>query len=625
MTCTHYKVTLRVCQIKICKKIKKNFFFSDFAAGTYPECGRGGIVSSVASQPENVIFQLLFSIVLQFSLEYFAYTGYLLWMACIFCTEHSMENQMKKVLVIGSGGREHALVWQLKQSPQVKKVFCAPGNAGIAADAECVNIKVDQLEKLAEFAVKEKIDLTVVGPEAPLCAGIVDVFKGKGLKIFGPDKIAAQLEGSKDFAKKFMVKYGIPTAASETFEDPAAACEYIEAQFAAGAKGIVVKADGLAAGKGVLVAENCTGAKDFVKECFDGAFGAAGTKVVIEEMLLGEEASVLALTDGKTIVQMVSSQDHKRIYDNDRGPNTGGMGAYSPAPVVTKEVEAIIEEEILKPFLEGINKENLYFRGVIFCGIMIYEGRPKVLEFNVRFGDPEIQPVMRRFQGDWYDVLDKTVDGRLDEAELKWSKDTAISVVMASGGYPGDYEKGKVITGLDRAAETGVVVFHCGTAKRGDNIVTDGGRVLGVSAIGSNIVQAIRHAYYGVGQINFDGMFYRKDIARKALMRNSLPMKKEKALRWLIILVVICAAWVQPFFNELCSTKFIIAKAVISAYLILRCLLLIGKKKFSARICFGTFAILAIMMMVVSMFAKRDLEKNARVPEKAPIVEPAQK
>ena len=295
---------------------------------------------------------------------------------------------MKKVLVIGSGGREHALVWQLKRSSQVEKVYCAPGNAGIAADAECVNIKVDELEKLADFAQSNGIDFTVVGPEAPLCAGIVDVFQSRKLAIFGPDKVAAQLEGSKDFAKKFMVKYNIPTAAYDTFENADDACKYIDAQFDAGVKGIVVKADGLAAGKGVLVAENRDGAKDFVKECFNGAFGTAGTRVVIEEMLTGEEASILALTDGKTIVPLVSSQDHKRIFDRDLGPNTGGMGAYSPAPVVTKAVSERINNEILQPFLKGINEEKLNFRGVIFCGLMIEDGVPKVLEFNVRFGDP---------------------------------------------------------------------------------------------------------------------------------------------------------------------------------------------------------------------------------------------
>ncbi len=525
---------------------------------------------------------------------------------------------MKKVLVVGSGGREHALVWQLKRSPQVKKVFCAPGNAGIAADAECVNIKVDQLEKLADFAEKEKIDLTVVGPEAPLCDGIVDVFKARGLKVFGPDKIAAQLEGSKDFAKKFMVKYGIPTAASETFEEPGAACEYIDSQFDAGVKGIVVKADGLAAGKGVLVAENRDGAKDFVKECFDGAFGSAGTKVVIEEMLLGEEASVLALTDGKTIIQMVSSQDHKRIFDNDRGPNTGGMGAYSPAPVVTKDVEALIETTILKPFLKGINEEKLNFRGVIFCGIMIYEGVPKVLEFNVRFGDPEIQPVMRRFVGDWYDVLEKTVDGKLDEAKLAWSKDAAVSVVIASGGYPGKYEKGKEITGLERAGECGAVVFHCGTAKKGDKIVTDGGRVLGISATGSSIFNARQGAYHAVRQIEFENMFYRNDISNKALRRHYMPMKAEKAWISLLVMAVLCAAWIQPFFNQACSLKYTIAKVFVSVFMLVRCALLIRQKRYSVRICVGSFVIIAIMAMMVSMFAKKEIEqKNAAAAQTA--------
>ena len=522
---------------------------------------------------------------------------------------------MKKVLVVGSGGREHALVWQLKRSPQVQKVFCAPGNAGIAADAECVNIKVDQLEKLADFAVKEKIDLTVVGPEAPLCDGIVDVFNARGLKVFGPDKFAAQLEGSKDFAKKFMVKYGIPTAVSETFESADAACAYIDAQFEAGVNGIVVKADGLAAGKGVLVAENRDGAKDFVKECFDGAFGAAGTKVVIEEMLVGEEASVLALTDGKTIVQMVSSQDHKRIFDNDCGPNTGGMGAYSPAPVVTKEVEELIETQVLKPFLKGINEEKLNFRGVIFCGIMVCDGKPKVLEFNVRFGDPEIQPVMRRFIGDWYDVLEKTVDGKLAEAKLEWSKEAAISVVIASGGYPGSYEKGKEITGLDNAAQIGAVVFHCGTAKKGDAIVTDGGRVLGVSYTNKSLFYAQRSAYAAVRQIFFENMFYRNDIGNKALFRMLKPMKAEKAWLWLGILAVCCLAWIQPFFNQECALKWLIAKVVISAYLLVRGMILIRQKKFSVRNCIGCFVILAIMAMMTTMLVDKEKKSVAAAAE----------
>ena len=505
---------------------------------------------------------------------------------------------MKKVLVIGSGGREHALVWQLKQSPQVGKVFCAPGNAGIAADAECVDIKVSELEKLADFAAEHKIDLTVVGPEAPLCDGIVDVFQRRKLKIFGPDKKAAQLEGSKDFAKQFMVKYGIPTAASETFEDPESACKYIDSQFDAGARGIVVKADGLAAGKGVLVAENRTGAKDFVKECFEGAFGSAGTKVVIEEKLNGEEASVLALTDGKTIVQMVSSQDHKRIFDRDRGPNTGGMGAYSPAPVVTKEVEALIETQVLKPFLKGINEENLYFRGVIFCGVMIEDGKPKVLEFNVRFGDPEIQPVMRRFIGDWYDVLDKTVDGRLANAKLEWSKECAISVVMASGGYPGDYEVGKEITGLDEAAATGAVVFHCGTAKKGGKIVTAGGRVLGVSATAKHIREAKFAAYYGVKQIKFDGMFFRNDISDKALRRPSKSIPRKKGFMILAALIVCSLMWIFFEKNSI-AMKYSVAKGAVSLYLALRVLILIWKDKLNYRIAMGSFMLLFFMMLLL--------------------------
>ncbi len=505
---------------------------------------------------------------------------------------------MKKVLVVGSGGREHALVWQLKQSPQVGKVFCAPGNAGIAADAECVNIKVSELEKLADFAVEHKIDLTVVGPEAPLCDGIVDVFQRRKLKIFGPDKKAAQLEGSKDFAKQFMVKYGIPTAASETFEDPESACKYIDSQFDAGVKGIVVKADGLAAGKGVLVAENRTGAKDFVKECFEGAFGAAGTKVVIEEKLEGEEASVLALTDGKTIIQMVSSQDHKRIFDRDRGPNTGGMGAYSPAPVVTKEVESLIETQVLQPFLKGINEENLYFRGVIFCGVMIDDGKPKVLEFNVRFGDPEIQPVMRRFIGDWYDVLDKTVDGQLANAKLEWSKETAISVVMASGGYPGEYETGKEITGLKEAADTGAVVFHCGTAKKGDKIVTSGGRVLGVSATAKNIREAKFAAYYGVKQIKFDGMFFRNDISDKALRRPSKKLPRKKGVLILAALIICSLLWIFMEKNAV-PMKYSVAKGAVSLYLSIRILLLIWKNKLNYRIAVGTFMLLFFMMILL--------------------------
>ncbi len=420
------------------------------------------------------------------------------------------------VLVVGSGGREHALVWQLKKSPSVTKVYCAPGNAGIAADAECVGISVGELEKLADFAAANKIDLTVVGPEAPLCDGIVDVFNARGLAVFGPDKYAAQLEGSKDFAKAFMLKYGIPTARAATFTDEASAAEYIRKEYANGESSVVIKADGLAAGKGVLVSESEEQALEFLHGCFDGVFGEAGAKVLIEECLIGEEASILALCDGNTIVPLVSSQDHKRVFDDDKGPNTGGMGAYSPAPVVTEEVWSLINEEILNPFLYGVQQEKLNFKGVIFVGIMVCDGKPKVLEFNVRFGDPEIQPVMRRFDGDWYDVLAKVAAGKLAEADLVWSDDPAVSVVLASGGYPGSYTKGHVITGLDEAAATGAVVFHAGTALKEGNIVNAGGRVLGVSARGVTIDEAIQKAYEAVDKIAFEGGFCRRDIGAKA-------------------------------------------------------------------------------------------------------------
>lgn len=422
-----------------------------------------------------------------------------------------------QVLVIGSGGREHALAWALSKSQQVDKVFCAPGNAGIAGIAECVDIPVTEQQKLLDFALKNQIDLTVVGPELPLCAGIADIFRENGLKIFGPSGAAAQLEGSKDFAKQFMRKYNIPTAKGEAFTSAEEAKNYIRQEFASGANGIVVKADGLAAGKGVLVAENEKQALDFVDGCFSGTFGQAGAKVVIEEKLDGEEASILALTDGKTIIPLVSSQDHKRIFDNDLGPNTGGMGAYSPAPVVTPKTAARINEFVLQPFLRGIQAEKLDFRGVIFVGLMIDKGQPKVLEFNVRFGDPEIQPVLRRFDGDWFDVLSKVADGNLASAKLVWSGEPAVSVVIAAGGYPDKYQKGDVISGLEEAAATGAVVFHAGSSFKEGKIVTNGGRVLGVSARGKTIPEAIANAYKAVEKIHFDKMQYRKDIGQKAL------------------------------------------------------------------------------------------------------------
>lgn len=423
------------------------------------------------------------------------------------------------ILVVGNGGREHVLCWKLKQSKMVNKVFCAPGNAGIARDAECVDIGVDELEKLADFAIEHRIGLTVAGPEAPLCAGIVDVFEKRGLKIFGPDKTAAQLEGSKSFAKDFMQRHGIPTAKAATFDHADAAIAYIRQEFAAGEKGIVIKADGLAAGKGVLVAQDENAAAEFVKDCFGGRFGGAGAKVLIEECLVGEEASILALTDGKTIVPLASSQDHKRAFDGDTGPNTGGMGSYSPAPVVDDAVMAEVKTLILERFLQGIQDDKLNFRGIIFVGIMVTEKVPKVLEFNVRFGDPEVQSVLSRLDSDLADAMLKTVEGRLAEASLKWSSDPAVCVVMASGGYPEHYEKGHVISGLAAAESDGVKVFHAGTAFKDGAIVNAGGRVLGICARGENIKSAIERAYAAADKISWRGGFCRRDIGYRAIAR----------------------------------------------------------------------------------------------------------
>ena len=424
-----------------------------------------------------------------------------------------------KVLVVGSGGREHAISWKIAQSEKVEKVYCAPGNAGIAEDVECVDIAVSELDKLADFCVDNKIDLTVVGPEVPLCAGIVDVFNERGLKIFGPGKNGAELEGSKSFAKEFMNKYGIPTARAKVFTSEAPAIEYVNAEFDAGEKGIVIKADGLAAGKGVFVAMSREEAVSGIKECFSGSFGESGYRVVVEECLFGEEASILALTDGKTIIPLASSQDHKRLEDGDKGPNTGGMGAYSPAPVVTDELMKTVDEQVLQPFLKGIQNDNLYFRGIIYAGIMVTDKGIRVLEFNVRFGDPETQAVLYRLESDLADVMLKTAEGRLDEVELEWSSETAICVVMASGGYPGAYQKGFEITGLADANATGAKVFHAGTSSVDGKIVNTGGRVLGVTASGADIVKARENAYNAVSKINWQDVFYRKDIAYRAIER----------------------------------------------------------------------------------------------------------
>ena len=422
-----------------------------------------------------------------------------------------------KVLVVGGGGREHALAWKIKRSPLVEKVYAAPGNAGIAQDATCVSISPDDFKALAEFAKKEGIDLTVVGPEDPLCKGIVDYFEGEGLRIFGPSQKAAQLEGSKAFSKDFMKRYNIPTAFYKVFSDPNEAKEYIKAQGAP----IVVKADGLAAGKGALVCETLDDALAAVdKIMVERAFGDAGNRVVVEEFLTGEEASFIAITDGEHIYPLAGSQDHKPIYDGDKGPNTGGMGAYSPAPVITPAVHEKVMERVMKPVVEGMKEMGHPFKGVIYAGLMIKDEEPKVLEYNVRFGDPEAQPILLRMKSDLVPALIASIEGNLQDVELDYLSQAAVCVVMASGGYPGSYKKGYPISGLDEAAKMkDVVVFHAGTAEKEGKIVTNGGRVLGVTALGDTIKDAIDRAYQAVSLISWEGVQYRKDIGAKALRR----------------------------------------------------------------------------------------------------------
>jgi phosphoribosylamine--glycine ligase len=420
-----------------------------------------------------------------------------------------------KVLVVGGGGREHALIWKAAQSKRVTKVYAAPGNAGIAAIAECVPIKAEDIEGLLAFARKEAVDLTIVGPEGPLSMGIVDRFTEAGLRIFGPSGKAAIIEGSKQFAKDLMKKYRIPTADYGVFTDKASAEAYIRQKGAP----IVVKADGLAAGKGVVVAETveeAVKALDLIMS--EKAFGAAGDRVVIEECLRGEEASFMAFSDGKTVVPMASSQDHKRVFDADKGPNTGGMGAYSPAPIVTKKLEQEVMETIMVPTVRAMEKEGRLFKGVLYAGLMIENGQARVLEYNARFGDPETQPIMARLDTDLIDIIEAILEGRLSRTEVRWKPDSAVCVVMASGGYPGNYEKGREISGLDDAAVLpDAMVFHSGTAQKNGKTVTDGGRVLGVTGLGRTVAAAIDHAYAAVRVISFEGAHYRRDIGARAL------------------------------------------------------------------------------------------------------------
>jgi len=421
-----------------------------------------------------------------------------------------------KILVIGSGGREHALVWKIAQSPKVDKIYCAPGNAGTAGLAENVDLKAEDVSGLKKFARDKKIDLTVVGPEAPLVAGIVNQFEKEGLRIFGPRSEAAAIEGSKVFSKQFMVKYEIPTAASAIFSDPNEALDYID-QIGAP---LVVKADGLAAGKGVVVCQTKQEAVAAVKLIMEKKeFGKAGDKVIIEECLIGEEVSILAFTDGKSIIPLASSQDHKRVFDNDEGPNTGGMGAYSPAPIVTERLMEEIYLLVLKPFVSGMQEEGIVYKGVIYAGVMVTKKGPLVLEFNARFGDPETQPILMRMKGDIVPIFEAIIDGKLDDRLIEWDEKAAVCVVLAAGGYPGHYEKGIPIEGLDRIDQLeNVVVFHAGTKlESSKQIVTNGGRVLGVTALGGSIKFAIKKAYQAVDMLHFKGMHYRKDIGKKAL------------------------------------------------------------------------------------------------------------
>lgn len=421
-----------------------------------------------------------------------------------------------KVLVIGSGGREHALVWKLKQSPRVSEIFCAPGNAGIGAIARNVPIAITAQQELVDFAKKENIGLTVVGPDDALAAGLVDLFQANGLRIFGPTRAGAQFEWSKIFAKEFMQRHGIPTAASGHFTRSEEAHQFCQKMNYP----VVIKADGLALGKGVVIAENPdVAAKTIYRMLEGGQFGEAGKRIVIEEFLTGQECSIHALIDGNSAVLFPSAQDHKQIFDGDKGPNTGGMGTFSPTTLLTSDAEKRVQDEILTPFLKGLKNEGLDFRGLLFPGLMIKDGVPKVLEFNCRFGDPETQVLLTRLKSDLVDLLEATIDGTLAQCKIEWDSRAAVCVVMASQGYPGDYAKGKEITGLESIEGwEDVVVFHAGTRVENGKLVTAGGRVLGVTALGTDLRSAQARAYEAVSKIHFEGCQFRRDIAAKGLI-----------------------------------------------------------------------------------------------------------
>jgi phosphoribosylamine---glycine ligase len=421
-----------------------------------------------------------------------------------------------KVLLIGGGGREHALAWKLKQSPLLDALYCAPGNAGIAEVAECVALDVADHASVARFCKDKGVGLVVIGPELPLVAGLADDLEAAGIKAFGPSREAAQLEGSKGFTKDLCAKYGIPTGAYARFDDDAAAKDYVAAQ----ALPIVVKADGLAAGKGVTIATTREETEEAIDACFAGAFGAAGAEVVIEEFLHGEEASFFALVDGTTALPLATAQDHKRAFDGDQGPNTGGMGAYSPAPIMTPALCARVMEEIIRPTIRAMAERGMPFKGVLYAGLMIQDGQPKLIEYNVRFGDPEAQVLMMRLKSDLLPALLAVAEGRLGDIALEWHDDAALCVVIAARGYPGQYAKASEIGGLEEAgADPQVEVFHAGTKRQGHRILADGGRVLGVTARGKDINEAQARAYAAVDKIDWPEGFCRRDIGWRAMVR----------------------------------------------------------------------------------------------------------
>ncbi len=418
-----------------------------------------------------------------------------------------------KVLVVGGGGREHAIIWKISQSPKVSKIYCAPGNGGISSIAECIDISATDIPGMVEFAKKRDIDLTIVAPDDPLAMGMVDALQAEGLRAFGPTKDAAIIEGSKIFAKKLMEKYHIPTASYCVFDDYNRALEYLgRAQYP-----MVLKADGLALGKGVVIAKDIQQAqKTIYSMMVNKVFGNAGSKVIMEEYMIGPEVSVLAFTDGKTIIPMVSSQDHKRAYDGDQGPNTGGMGAFSPSRVYTPTIAKLVKDTIIIPTIHAMAEEGRPFKGVLYFGLMLTEDGPKVLEYNARFGDPETQVILPRLKTDLIDIFEAIIDEKLDKMDIKWDDNAAVCVILASGGYPKSYQKGYKITGIDRVLmESNVVLFHSGTKKVDGEYYTNGGRVMGVTAVAKNLDEAIENAYQQVRKIRFKDVFYRKDIGKK--------------------------------------------------------------------------------------------------------------